>query len=225
MSEMSGTTNGTKGSPDTFGTGAGPAGGIPGPRRGPWTTREIVVGSVLAVASGFLFWGWGLLWSTVVMPFIPFPFHYLLAGTWMLGGIIVPYVIRRPGAALLGELVAAFVSMLPGNQWGVSTMLSGLVQGVGAELVFGAGGWRRYSTPMLMGAGAVAGVLSLTFDSFYYGYWQMYSTGAILAAGAFMAVSGAVLGGLLSKVLADSLTRAGVFAGLAIARERRNARG
>ena len=135
MSEMSGTTNGTKGLPDTFGTGTGPAGGIPGPRRGPWTTREIVVGSVLAVASGFLFWGWGLLWSTVVMPFIPFPFHYLLAGTWMLGGIIVPYVIRRPGAALLGELVAAFVSMLPGNQWGVSTMLSGLVQGVGSVLL------------------------------------------------------------------------------------------
>ncbi len=195
--------------------------GIPALNRRRWTTRDIVVGSVLAVVSGFLFWGWGLLWSAVILPLIPFPFHYLLAGIWMLAGVLVPYVIRRPGAALLGELVAAFISMLPGNQWGVSTVLSGLVQGAGAELVFGAGKWRRYATPMLMAAGAVSGLCAIIFESYWYGYWHMYSTESILVAAAFMVVSGMVLGGLLSKVLADSLTRAGVFTGLAIARARR----
>lgn len=191
----------------------------PSERKRAWSTREIVVASVLAVAGGILFWGWGLLWSAAIGPFVPFPFSYLLVGTWMLGGIIVPYVIRKPGAALLGELVAAFVSMLPGNQWGLATMLSGLVQGIGAELVFAGGRWRHYSTPVLMLAGAVAGVCSIAFDSVYYGYWQMYSTGSILAAAVFVAVSGAVLGGLLSKVLADSLARTGVFGGLALGRE------
>ena len=98
-----------------------------------WTTSELVVAAVLAVAVGVIFWGWGLLWSSVFQV-IPFPFSYALIGVWMVGGLLVPYVIRRPGAALIGELVAAFVSMALGNQWGVLTMASGLVQGAGAEL-------------------------------------------------------------------------------------------
>ncbi|MBC7293584.1 MAG: ECF transporter S component, partial [Thermoleophilia bacterium] len=103
-----------------------------------WTTRELVVAAVLSVAVGVVFWGWGLLWSSVFQA-IPFPFSYWLVGVWMIGGLLVPYVIRRPGAALLGELVAAFISMALGNQWGILTMASGLVQGVGSEAVFAAG--------------------------------------------------------------------------------------
>ena len=97
-----------------------------------WTTREIVVAAVLAVAVGVIFWAWGLLWSSAFQA-VPFPFSYALVGVWMVGGLLVPYVIRRPGAALLGELVAAFVSMAMGNQWGILTMASGLVQGVGSR--------------------------------------------------------------------------------------------
>ena len=142
--------------------------------RARWTTREIVVGAVLGVAVGVIFWAWGLLWSTAFQA-VPFPVSYVVVGLWMMGGLLVPYVVRRPGAALLGELVAAFVSMLLGNQWGLATMLSGLVQGVGAELVFGAFRWRRYSLPVMLGAGALAGVSSILLDSYFYGYWQAYT--------------------------------------------------
>ena len=185
-----------------------------------WTTREIVVGAVLGVAVGVIFWAWGLLWSTAFQA-VPFPASYLLVGLWMMGGLLVPYVVRRPGAALLGELVAAFVSMLLGNQWGLATMLSGLVQGVGAELVFGAFRWRRYSLPVMLGAGALAGMLSILFDSFFYGYWQAYTGNTILVGVALVAVSGALLGGLASKLLGDALARTGVLAGLGISRDRR----
>lgn len=186
-----------------------------------WSTRDIVVGAVLAVATGFVFWGWGLLWSGVIGPFVPFPFSYFLVGVWMLGGLVVPYVVRRPGAALFGELVAAFISMLPGNQWGLATMLSGLVQGLGAEVVFAAGRYRRYSLAVLMLAGAAAGVASITLDSFFYSYWPQFTGGAIAAGYAFVAISGAVLGGILAKVLGDALARAGVLTGLAIVRDRK----
>lgn len=186
-----------------------------------WSTREIVVGAVLAVATGFVFWGWGLLWSTVIEPFVIFPFSYFLVGTWMLAGVLVPYVIRRPGAALFGELVAAFISMLPGNQWGLATMLSGLVQGFGSEVVFASFGYRRFGLGVLMLAGAVAGVFSITLDSFFYSYWPQFSAGAIGAGYVFVAASGAVLGGFVAKLLGDALARTGVFSGLAIVRNRR----
>ena len=116
----------------------------------------------------------------------------------------------------MGELVAAFVSMILVNQWGALVMVSGLVQGVGAELVFASGRWRNYSLPVLLGAGAVAGVFSILSDSFFYSYWQIYTLGSILTGIVLVALSGALLGGALSKAIADLLARTGVLSGLAI---------
>jgi energy-coupling factor transport system substrate-specific component len=184
-----------------------------------WSTREIVVGAVLAVAVGVIFWAWGQLWATVFAA-IPFPASYLLVGVWMIGGVLVPYVVRRPGAALVGELVAAFVSMLLVTQWGFAVMLSGVVQGLGAEIVFASTRWRKYSLPVLMAAGAVAGVFSILLDSYYYGYWKIYTANSILFGAVFVAISGALLGGFLSKVIADLLAGTGVLSGLAIGKAR-----
>jgi energy-coupling factor transport system permease protein len=183
-----------------------------------WTTRELVVGAVLAVAVGVLFWAWGLLWSSVFQV-IPFPFSYALVGVWMVGGLLVPYVIRRPGAALLGELVAAFVSMAMGNQWGILTMASGLVQGAGAEAVFAAGRWKHFDGVWLYGAAALAGVFSILLDTFVYSYYATYTWGSILVAGILTVLSSLVLGGGFSQALGRALLRTGVLSGLGVAQK------
>lgn len=207
-----------------------------------WTTREIVVAAVLSVAVGVIFWGWGLLWASAFQA-IPFPFSYALVGVWMIGGLLVPYIIRRPGAALLGELVAAFVSMVLGNQWGVLTMASGLVQGVGAEVVFGIGRWRDFrglefgvkrlqlagrtfslrwwrigSGAYLYGAAALAGAFSILLDTFVYSYYAAYSWSSILLAGILCVVGSVILGGILSQLLGEALAKTGVLSGLEISR-------
>ena len=178
-----------------------------------WTTREIVVAAVLAVAVGVIFWAWGLLWSSVFQV-IPFPFSYVLVGIWMIGGLLVPYIVRRPGAALLGELVAAFVSMAMGNQWGILTMASGLVQGVGAEIVFGATLWKRFAGPTLYAAAAVAGAFSILLDTFVYSYYATYTWSSIGIAAVLCIVGSVVLGGGLSQGLGTMLAQTGVLSGL-----------
>ncbi len=184
-----------------------------------WTTREIVVAAVLSVAVGVVFWTWGLLYATAFAA-IPFPASYALVGVWMIGGLLVPYVIRRPGAAVVGELVAAFVSMVLVSQWGAAVLLSGLVQGVAAEAVFAGLRYRVYSTPILMLAGALAGVASIVLDSFLYGYWEAYSIGSIVVGAVLVAISGALLGGVISKLAGDALAGTGALSGLGISRER-----
>jgi energy-coupling factor transport system permease protein len=179
-----------------------------------WTTREIVVAAVLAVAVGVIFWAWGLLWSSVFQA-IPFPFSYALVGVWMVGGLLVPYVVRRPGAALLGELVAAFVSMGMGNQWGILTMASGLVQGVGAEAVFAAFRWRRFTGVALYAAAALAGAFSILLDTFVYSYYATYTWSSIGVAAILCVLSSVVLGGGLSHLLGSLLAKTGVLSGLA----------
>jgi energy-coupling factor transport system permease protein len=184
-----------------------------GTRRYAWSTREIVVGAVLAVAVGVVFWAWGLLWSSAFQA-IPFPFSYALVGVWMVGGLLVPYVIRKPGAALLGELVAAFVSMAMGNQWGILTMASGLVQGVGAEAVFAAFRWKRFTGVALYAAAALAGAFSILLDTFVYSYYATYSWSSIGVAAILCVVSSVVLGGGLSHLLGSLLAQTGVLSGL-----------
>jgi ABC-type thiamin/hydroxymethylpyrimidine transport system permease subunit len=71
-----------------------------------------------------------------------------------------------------------------------------------------------------MAAGAVAGVFSILLDSYYYGYWEIYTTNSILFGAVFVAISGALLGGFVSKVIADLLAGTGVLSGLAIGKAR-----
>lgn len=182
-----------------------------------WNTRELVVAAVLAVAVGVIFWGWGLLWSTAFQA-VPFPFSYSLVGVWMIGGLLVPYVIRRPGAALVGELVAAFVSMALGNQWGILTMASGLVQGVGAEMVFATFRWKRFTGTALYGAAALSGVFSILLDTFLYSYYAIYTGTSILIGAVLCVVGSIVLGGGLSHALGQALAETGVLSGLEISR-------
>ena len=77
---------------------------------------------------------------------------YILSGVWLIPAVLAPLIVRLPGAAILAETMAAAVSALLGSVWGLDTLMSGLMQGAGAELVFalpctGAGRCRSRSSP------------------------------------------------------------------------------
>ncbi|HEU4491427.1 MAG TPA: ECF transporter S component, partial [Jiangellales bacterium] len=103
------------------------------PRR--WRTVDIVVASVMAVAFGVLFAAWNnFVYPTISAPLSGSPFGPLVAGVWLLPAVVGGLVIRKPGAALYTEVVAATVSMFFGSVWGLSVFMSGVWQGLGAEL-------------------------------------------------------------------------------------------
>ena len=231
------TSMGGSGSDSRGGPSGGPAGGrrggqgggLGGGQRGgsgltrglfaKWSTRDIVVATVLAVVVGVIFWGWDLAYSSF-FALIPFPFSYAINGMWMVGGLLVPFIVRRPGAALLGELVAAFVSMALGQQWGILVMASGLAQGLGAELVFAGFRWKRFDGVSLYLAALGAQFFGFILDTFVYTYYKQYSWGLIGLGMIIALVSSLILGGLLSQLLGGAMARTGVLSGLAISRER-----
>lgn len=164
----------------------------PAAQRG-WRVVDIVVAAVLGIAIGLVFWFYNNtganLWSPIdaVLPGLA----GLIAGIWFLGGPLGGLVIRKPGAALLVELLASLVSMVPGNKWGVTTMYSGLAQGLGAELVFALFLYRRWTAPvaMLSGVGAAVGAW---VNEFIAGNHAMSATFNITYLVCLM-VSGAIL--------------------------------
>lgn len=181
-----------------------------------WRTVDIVVAAVLAVAFGAVFWQWGVVWAPLFLGSVN-PLAYLVSGVWLIPGVVAALVIRKPGAALLTEALAAIVSALLGSVWGLDTVASGIMQGAGAELVFALALYRSYGpvTAFLAGAGAAVGEW-LHDMAFYY---PGVAFNLQLAYGAVMLISAALIAGLGGWVLVRALARTGVLSSFPAGRE------
>ena len=177
-----------------------------------WRTVDYVVAAVLGVASGVIFTAWNAFYAPVSIPLgaITPGLVSLADGVWLIGGLLVGLVIRRPGAALFGELAASLVSAAIGNQWGWTVLLTGLAQGVAIELGFllwryRGNLWVTAATAGLIG-GFAQGVIEVVY--WYPGTDSVFVTIYVTCA----AISGAVLGGGVSALLVKVLSKTGILA-------------
>jgi len=185
-----------------------------------WRVVDIVVASVVAVASGIVFWAWGLATNVLGLAFEFLPgLGGILGGGWLFAGVLGGLIIRKPGAALYTELVAAVVSALIGTQWGYLVLLSGLVQGLGAELIFALFLYRsgRPIVALLAGAGAGLALAINDLIVWYAGVDGLFATVYIVSS----IVSGVVLAGLLPWLAVRGLAASGALDRFASGREGR----
>jgi energy-coupling factor transport system substrate-specific component len=183
-----------------------------------WRTVDVVVASAIAVAFGVVFWGWGNLWETSKAAFTAFPpAQGVMYGVWLMPAVLGALVVRKRGAAIYTELVAAIVSALLGTAWGLSVVAYGLLEGGAAEIVFAFALYRSWRLTTAILAGAAAGAAAALLDIvFYYeawsGGWQLAYTGVLV-------VSSALIAGLGSWLLVRALARTGVLAPFASGRD------
>ncbi|MFF2316210.1 ECF transporter S component [Arthrobacter sp. NPDC058097] len=183
-----------------------------------WRVADIVVAALIAVAGGVIFWAWSQganLISTPVNAVYP-PLSGLYAGGWMIPAVLGMLIIRKPGAALFCETVAATGELIMGSQYGTTVLISGVLQGLGAELVFAALVYRKFNLPASLLAGAGAGLFCGLNDSFAPWGWNIaYTGGDKLAYIVFCAISGAVIAGALSWIATRGLAKTGVLSSFA----------
>jgi energy-coupling factor transport system permease protein len=173
-----------------------------------WRTRDIVVAAVIGVAFGVAFWAFGAAWRAV--EFLG-PVQNILYGAWLMPALVAPLIIRKPGAALFTELVAAGLSALLGSSWGVDTLLSGFVQGAAAELVFAFTVYRLWTFPVLAVAGLAAAAAAFVHDVVVW--YAGYATDVLVVIAIAMAISGLVLLPAASIALVRALRGTGVLEG------------
>jgi energy-coupling factor transport system substrate-specific component len=126
------------------------------------------------------------------------PLSGLHTGLWLFPGVLAGLVVRRPGAGLFVELVAAIISSLFGSSWGATVLVSGVTQGIGAELgVAIAGGYKRFGIQAGLLAGALTGLAGSINDTYIMRWYPEYSTGWIWAYILCVVISGAVVGVLM----------------------------
>lgn len=176
-----------------------------------WRLVDIATASVIGVTAGIVFWLWGLGWNAISTPvdaLLPGA-GALFAGVWLFAGVLGGYIIRKPGAALLTEVIAAAVSAFIGSQWGITALWSGLIQGLGAELVFAIFAYRIYRSWVAVLAGAASGLAMGINDLvlWYPGASTLFVVAYMIAG----VLGGAVIAGLGSWWVARGLAASGAL--------------
>lgn len=174
------------------------------------SAADIVLTAGLAVIIGILFGFWSIFVypaGTTLLGPIGVSFLY---GVWFLGGIIPPYIIRKPGVAFLGEFIAAHVELLTGSPYGPLLTYYGVAQGLACELIFAATRYRRWDLKTMLLAGAAPALPAIAMDYYLYRYLSLaIPLQLTLWLGYFG--SGAVLGGALGKYVSDAVARTGLL--------------
>jgi energy-coupling factor transport system permease protein len=177
-----------------------------------WRGVDLITAAMLAVAFGVMFWGF----DTFVYPIFDTatkgfpPAGELALGVWLLPAVVGALVIRRPGAALFTELVAANIELYLGNRWGAAVLLSALLQGLGVELAVALFRHRRFGVVVAV----LGGVLAATFEIVFYEWYSYVAEFSVAWKAVYLVcgvVSGAVVAGVGGWALVRALARTGAL--------------
>lgn len=187
--------------------------------RGSWRTIDITAAAMIGVVFGVAYWGWSSAYNTLVTPLTSLlgASQGVLGGPWLIAGVVAGLVVRRPGAALFAEMLAAIVEATLVTEWGWATVISGTLQGLGVELVLALFLYRRFGVPVAALAGAAAAFAEWCYE--WNAYWVGYSASWKLAYLAFFALSGAVVAGVGGWLLTRALAATGAIDALPAGRE------
>ncbi|WP_256758641.1 ECF transporter S component [Cohnella sp. WQ 127256] len=168
---------------------------------------DILVTIVIAVVFGIIYKVWGPMYDVVK----PLGVHaeQTIYGMWFIAGTFAFLVVRKPGVAVLAEVAAASISALLGSEWGISTLYYGVLQGLGAEIIFAIFLYRNASVWVvsLAAIGAAAGSLVLDFG---YGYIESLSTWNYTLLIGLRVLGSIVIAGIFAYSLSKALELTGV---------------
>lgn len=181
--------------------------------------RDIVLMVVLGTVFGFLYWALVQAWTALSIAMGPAGdlAQHFLSGGWLLVAPIAIAIIRRPFVGVIAEVLASVIEVVfLGSAVGPLLFVAAAIQGIGSELPFALGrykkfGWLRYAISGALGAGLV--FFYSAFRSGWYGQEILFLRFGIQVA------SGIILGGLLAKLIVDSLVRTGVLDNFAIVQD------
>jgi energy-coupling factor transport system permease protein len=173
------------------------------------TIFEMVLTTVVAVALGVSFWGWTFVYEIAKPALKVSGLSYLVAGFWILASVLLSQIVRKPGIAIIASVIAAFVESLL-THWGIMSVLWGLVQGLGAELIFMLFLYRKWDLKVLIMASALSAVFSYSLDFYLYDYKNLSLGFNLIQCVSFIA-SSIFFAGFFSDTITKRLVRLGLL--------------
>lgn len=196
-------------------------GPVRAPRDGATPLKEILALVVLGVVFGFLYYalvqGWGAL-SVAMGPFGDVAQNVIIGG-WFVVAPIALFIVRRPGAGLLAEILASVIEFaFLGSPAGPILLLSATIQGLGSEAAFALFRYRRYDLPVFVLSGITTALFNFVYATIRFGWWGQELFWVRVG---LQFASGIVLCGLLGWVIVRALAATGVLRDLPAGRAER----
>lgn len=180
-----------------------------------WKLKDVILMAILGVvfAAVYLavFYG-GMAISTALTPLGLSAFIY---GVWFMAATLAAYIIRKPGVALVTEVLASVVELLMGNSGGLTVVLTGFIQGAGAELVFACFRYKKWNFLSMSLAGIVSAAFIFCYELYYLSYYLLAPT-MLISQLAVRFLSAIVFSGIICKLAGDGLAKTGVVKSYAI---------
>ncbi len=165
---------------------------------------DILVTIIIALIFGVIYKLWGPLYGVVST--LGLQVEQLLYGMWFIAATVAFLIIRKPGVAILAELAAANAEFLFGGQWGVSTLIYGLGQGLAAELIFAVFMYKRFDL-FTVSLAAVASAIASFFIDYYYGYIGALALWNLLLLIGFRLIGSIIIAGIFAYFIVKALEK------------------
>lgn len=184
-----------------------------------WKLKDILMIAIVGVLFAFVFMGANYLGVALTAALTPVglaPLGYqLIYGLWFMAASFGAYIIQKKGAATISEVLAASIEMMMGGMFGPMVLVNGFIQGFGFEIGLILTGYKKYNMASMCLGSVTCALISYVSEFFFYGY-SAYSIGMNLMLIVVRVISSILFTGILSKVLADGLAKAGVLRGYAL---------
>lgn len=191
--------------------------------KGGWKLQEIIFVAMLCIVFGVVYLIAVYAAAAMVAAFTPTGIgpmgNEIVFGIWFMVSTLAAYIIQRPGVALVSEVIAALIEVLLGNMYGPMVIVTGLVQGAGAELAFALGRYKSFKTKDMMLAAVFCTIISFVWSFIRSGY-GLLSVPVLVMFFVVRLVSSVVFCGFLSKAIGDGLAKTGLLKGYALGRNR-----
>ncbi|MFC6255100.1 ECF transporter S component [Secundilactobacillus hailunensis] len=175
-----------------------------------WHLRDIILLTLIAIFFGVIYWIVGPVYNLLTVALTPVGLgpaaNDILMGIWVMAGPLSGYVFKKVGSATLGEFLGSVVEMFLGGQWGASTMISGVVQGIASELGFTFTGYKRYDWFSLNLSVLTTTIVTFGWDMIRNGYAK-YNIGLLIALFVIRLISTWIFAGVLTKAIVKLLDR------------------
>lgn len=168
---------------------------------------DILVTIIIALIFGIIYKVWGPLYGVVST--LGLQVEQLIYGMWFIAATVAYLIIRKPGVALLAEVAAAHGEFIFGGEWGVTTLIFGLGQGLAAELIFAAFRYKRHDIFVVALAGVASALASIGID-YYYGYVADLAVWNLLLMFGFRLIGSIIIAGIFAYALVQALEKTGV---------------
>lgn len=176
--------------------------------------RDIILLALIGIIFGVIYFAAGFIYNGLTILLTPIGYgpmaNDLTMGIWCMAGPLAGFILRLPGTAFLGEFFGAVVEMLLGDQWGAVNLISGVVQGIGAELGFTFTFYKVYNWLTIFISSLTLTLITFGWDWFRNGY-RHFDSQMLIIMFAVRFISMMLFSGILVKLIVNLLQRAHVI--------------